>query len=155
VGNSNGTVPPPARQLSVVGSVPVADHSQSIIFRARVPALTGSADIKLNTRLSLRAPLEKIPSRTGHFPDPPSLSRRSKNNLRPTVFVLKGNDLMTGYSPYGGTNYRANQSAPTKLLCSVAIEYRELQNLRERVRMAEAATRDASARSRKGGLFAH
>jgi hypothetical protein len=32
------------------------------------PALTGSADIKLNTRLSLRAPTEKIASRTGYFP---------------------------------------------------------------------------------------
>src|SRR5258708_6294995 len=79
------TVPPPARRLSVVGSAPVAGYSQSIIIRPRVPALTGSADIKLNTRPSLRAPLQKTPSRTGHFPDPPSLSRRSKSNLRPTV----------------------------------------------------------------------
>jgi hypothetical protein len=46
------------------------------VFRARVPALTGSADIKLNTRLSLRAPMEKIPSRTGRFPDPPSLRKK-------------------------------------------------------------------------------
>jgi hypothetical protein len=35
---------------------------------AGVPELTDSADIKLNTRLSLRAPAEKITSRTGYFP---------------------------------------------------------------------------------------
>ena len=52
---------------------------------------------------------------------------------------------MIRYSPSGGTNYRTNQSAPTNLLCSLAIEYRELQDLRERVRMAEAAARDALA----------
>ena len=53
---------------------------------------------------------------------------------------------MIRYSSYAGTNYRTNQSAPTKLLCSLAIEYRELQDLRERVRMAEASARDAAAR---------
>jgi hypothetical protein len=55
---------------------------------------------------------------------------------------------MIGYSSDGGTNYRTNPSAPTKLLCSLAIEYRELQDLRERVRMAEAAARAAPARPR-------
>jgi hypothetical protein len=48
---------------------------------------------------------------------------------------------MIRYSSYGGTNYRTSPSAPTKLLCSLETEYRELQNLRERVRMAEAAAR--------------
>ena len=47
---------------------------------------------------------------------------------------------MIRYSSDGGTNYRTNQSAPTKLHCSLAIEYGELQDLRERVRMAEAVT---------------
>jgi hypothetical protein len=43
-------------------------------------ALTGSADIKLNTRLSLRAPTEKIASRTGYIsPDPRSQSRLSEH----------------------------------------------------------------------------
>jgi hypothetical protein len=55
-------------------------HRESIrIGDAGMPALTGSADIKLNTRLSLRAPTEKIGSRTGYFPDPPSQSRRSEH----------------------------------------------------------------------------
>ncbi len=61
---------------------------------------------------------------------------------------------MSRHSSDGGTNYRTNKSAPTKLLRSLAIEYGELQRLRERVRMAEAAARDVPARSRKGGLFA-
>ena len=132
----------------------VADYSQSIIIRARVPALTGSVDIKLNTRLSLRAPMEKIPSRTETFPRthrPQAVGLKTISGRR---FWLKGNDLMIRYSSDGGTNYRTNQSAPTKLLCSLAIEYGELQHLRERVRMAEAAARDVPARSRKGGLFA-
>ena len=59
---------------------------------------------------------------------------------------------MIRYSSYGGTNYRTNPSAPIKLLCSLAIEYRELQDLRERVRMAEAAARDAPARSKKAAF---
>ena len=36
-------------------------------------------------------------------------------------------------------NYRTKLSAPTNLLCSVEAEYRELRDLRERVRKAEAA----------------
>ena len=59
---------------------------------------------------------------------------------------------MIRYSSYASTNYRTNQSAPTKLLCSLAIEYRELQDLRERIRMAEAAARAAPARSRKAAF---
>jgi hypothetical protein len=55
---------------------------------------------------------------------------------------------MIRYSSYGGTNYRTNPSAPTKLPCSLPMEYRELQGLRERVRLAEAAARDAPARSK-------
>ena len=54
-----------------------------------VPALTGSADIKLNTRLSLRAPTEKIASRTGY-----SLTHGRKavgqNIFRPTVLLETG-----------------------------------------------------------------
>jgi hypothetical protein len=46
---------------------------------------------------------------------------------------------MIRYSSYRGTNYRTNPSAPTDLPCSLAKEYRDLQDLRERVRVAEAA----------------
>jgi hypothetical protein len=59
---------------------------------------------------------------------------------------------MIRYSSYGGTNHRTSPSAPTKLLCSLETEYRELQDLRERVRMAEAAARAAPARSKKSAL---
>ena len=59
---------------------------------------------------------------------------------------------MIRYSSYGSSNYRMNQSAPTELLCPLEKEYRELQDLRERVRMAEAAARDAPARSKKSAL---
>jgi len=62
---------------------------------------------------------------------------------------------MIRYSSYAALIIETNQSAPTKLLCSLAIEYRELQDLRERVRIAEAAARDAPARSKKSGLIAH
>ena len=55
---------------------------------------------------------------------------------------------MIRYSSYGSSNYRTNQSAPTELLCPLEKEYRELQDLRERVRMAEANARDALARSK-------
>jgi hypothetical protein len=37
------------------------------------------------------------------------------------------------------TNDRTNPSAPTKLLCSVETEYRELLHLRGQVKKAEAA----------------
>jgi hypothetical protein len=59
---------------------------------------------------------------------------------------------MIRYSSYGSSNYRTNQSAPTELLCPLEKEYRELQHLRERVRMAEAAARDAPARSKESAL---
>jgi hypothetical protein len=59
---------------------------------------------------------------------------------------------MIRYSSYGSSNYRTNQSAPTELLCPLEKEYRKLQDLRERVRMAEAAARVAPARSKKSAL---
>jgi hypothetical protein len=58
---------------------------------------------------------------------------------------------MMRYSSYGATNYRTNPGAPTKL-CSLPIAYRELQALRERVRMAEAVARDAPALSKKSAF---
>jgi hypothetical protein len=68
----------------------VSLHRESIrIGDAGVPALTGGADIKLNTRLSLRAPTEKIASRTGY-----SLTHGRKavgqNIFRPTVLLETG-----------------------------------------------------------------
>ena len=128
-------------------------HRESIrIGDVGVPALTGSADIKLNTRLSLRALTEKIASRTGSFPDPPSQSYRSKTFSGRRSCLQQDIGLMIRYSSYGSSNYRTNQSAPTELLCPLEKEYRELQDLRERVRMAEAAARDAPARSKKSAL---
>jgi hypothetical protein len=58
---------------------------------------------------------------------------------------------MTRHSTYRGTNYRTNPSAPTKLLSSMETEYREVQDLRERVRKAEAA---AAKRLRARGKLA-
>jgi hypothetical protein len=52
---------------------------------------------------------------------------------------------MIRYTSYGSSNYRTNQSAPTEALCPLEKEYRELQDLRERVRMSEANARDALA----------
>jgi hypothetical protein len=119
---------------------------------AAVPALTGNADIKLNTRLSLRAPTEKIASRTGYFRRP-TVAKRSVRTFSGRRSCLKqGIGLMIRYSSYGSTNFRTNQSEPARLPCSVAIEYRELQELRERVRIAEAAARDAPERSKKPAL---
>ena len=46
---------------------------------------------------------------------------------------------MIRYSTYRGTNYQTDPSAPIELLGSIAKEYRELQDLREQVRQAEAA----------------
>jgi hypothetical protein len=46
---------------------------------------------------------------------------------------------MIRYSTYSSTNRRTNPSTPTRLLSSLEKEYRELQDLRERVREAEAA----------------
>jgi hypothetical protein len=46
---------------------------------------------------------------------------------------------MIRYSTYRGTNYPTDPSAPIELLGSIAKEYRELQELREQVRKAEAA----------------
>jgi hypothetical protein len=47
--------------------------------------------------------------------------------------------LMIRYSTYRYTNRRTNPSTPTQLLSSLEKEFRELQDLRERVREAEAA----------------
>ena len=44
---------------------------------------------------------------------------------------------MIRYSSYGSTNYRASSERP--YLEALAAEYRELQELRERVKKAEAA----------------
>jgi hypothetical protein len=46
---------------------------------------------------------------------------------------------MIRYSSYRGTNYRTNPSGQSKLVDALAKEYQELQDLRERVRKAEAA----------------
>ena len=46
---------------------------------------------------------------------------------------------MIRYSTYRGTNYQTDPSAPIESLGSIAKEYRELQELREQVRQAEAA----------------
>jgi len=49
---------------------------------------------------------------------------------------------MIRYSSYGGTNYRTKSNVLTSSLRSLETEYRELQELRARVREAEvAATR--------------
>jgi hypothetical protein len=82
----------------------------------------------------------------------PEISRTHRRKSRrstvsgPMVLLEKpGIDFMIRYSSYGGTNYRTNPTTPTKLLCSLATEYRELQDLRERVKKAEAAARNAHA----------
>ena len=46
---------------------------------------------------------------------------------------------MIRYSSYSSTNYRARSNALTSMLRSLEAEYQELQDLRERVRKAEAA----------------
>jgi hypothetical protein len=58
---------------------------------------------------------------------------------------------MIRYSTYRGTNYPTDPSAPIELLGSIAKEYRELQELREQVRKAEAA---AAERLRPRGKLA-
>jgi hypothetical protein len=60
-------------------------------------------------------------------------------------------DFMIIYSSRRGGNYQANLREPTKLFCSLVTEYRALQELRERVRKAEAAARKGPARSQKSG----
>jgi hypothetical protein len=113
---------------------------------------TGSTAIKLNTRLSLRAPTVRITSSHRRFPGP-TVAKPSVKTFSDRRSCLKqGIGLMIRYSSYGGTNYRTSPSAPTKLLCSLEIEYRALQDLRERVRKAEAAARNAPARSKKSAL---
>jgi len=46
---------------------------------------------------------------------------------------------MIRYSSYSSTNYRTRSNALTSLLRSLEEEYHALQDLRERVRKAEAA----------------
>jgi hypothetical protein len=82
----------------------------------------------------------------------PEISRTHRRKKLPAKpfparwsFEKPGIDFMIRYSSYGGTNYRTNPTTPTKLLCSLATEYRELQDLRERVRKPEAAARNAHA----------
>jgi hypothetical protein len=58
---------------------------------------------------------------------------------------------MIRYSTYRSTNYRTNPSAPTQLLSSIEKEYRQLLDLREQVRKAEAA---AAKRLRPRGKLA-
>src|SRR5882724_699787 len=83
IGAAEGPRLPNARVRGVMSAIdrPVGGcslHRESIrIGNAGVPALTGSADIKLNTRLSLRAPTEKIASRTGY-----SLTRGQKPSVK-------------------------------------------------------------------------
>jgi hypothetical protein len=55
---------------------------------------------------------------------------------------------MIRYSSYRGTNHRSKSNAPTNLLRSLETEYHELQDLRERVRKAEAS---AAARRKPRG----
>ena len=75
---------------------------------------------------------------TPTFPGPPSQSHdRTFSGRR--VLLKKGFDLVIRYSSYHGTNYRTKPSARTDLLRSLETEYRELQDLRQRVRKAEAA----------------
>ena len=82
------------------------------MVRASVPELTHSADIKLNQRLLLR---------------------RCKDQIRwPAAVLQQAADFMIRYL----SNAPSKQ---TKLPCSVETEYRELMDLRERVREAETA----------------
>jgi hypothetical protein len=106
-------------------------------------ALTGSADIKLNERCSLRRRKDRIRYHTEHFPDhrlPDHHRKAFGRTFSGRWSCLKtGFDFMIRYSAYRGTNYRTNSSASTNFLHSLETEYRELQDLRERVRKAEAA----------------
>jgi hypothetical protein len=91
-------------------------------LRAPRSRLTGSADIKPNTRRSLRAPTETHRI----FPGPSVATPSVKTFSGRRSGLKQGIGLMIRYSSYGSTNYRANQSTPTKLVCSLEREYREL-----------------------------
>jgi hypothetical protein len=57
---------------------------------------------------------------------------------------------MIRYSAYGGTNYRMKPSAAlSELRRSLEVEYRDLLELRERVREAEAAAQRLKRRGRE------
>lgn len=68
---------------------------------------------------------------------------------KPRSCLKTGFDFMIKYSSYRRTN-RTKSNAPTDLLRSLETEYHELQDLRERVRKAEAAAA-ASVRPRGNG----
>jgi hypothetical protein len=85
-----------------------------------------------------------MPCRTlPHRPEAPRKAVRRSYSAWAGLFENRAIDFMIRYSSYSLTNYRTNPSAPTELLCSLAKEYRELQDLRERVRKAEAAAASA------------
>jgi hypothetical protein len=48
---------------------------------------------------------------------------------------------MIRYSSYGSTNYRENRAERTNWFDALETEYRELQELRERVKKAETAAK--------------
>jgi len=54
---------------------------------------------------------------------------------------------MIRYSAYNGTNYRAKPGASCNSLCSLETEYRELQDLRRRVKSAETVAELAKQRA--------
>jgi hypothetical protein len=73
---------------------------------------------------------------TGNLPD--AVAKPSVEHFQPDA-LLKGFDMMIRYSTYRFTNLLTNPSTPIQPLSSLETEYRELQDLRERVREAEAA----------------
>jgi hypothetical protein len=101
-------------------------HRESIrIGGAGVPALTGSADIATLDSLQHR---RKIASRTGYFPKP-AVIKPSVRTFPADGLAKQGIGLMIRYSSYGSTNLRTNQCTD-QAACSLAIEYRELRDLR-------------------------
>lgn len=54
---------------------------------------------------------------------------------------------MIRYSAYHTTNHHTKRSASCNSLCLLETEYRELQNLRRRVKSAEAAAKLAEPRT--------
>ena len=108
------------------------------MLRRVASRINGSADIKLNTRL-LVANADGTDSVSHRIFPGQSQSRQSKHFPADGHCLKQVIGLMIRFSSYGGTNYGTNPSAPTKLPRSLEIEYRELLDLRERVRMAEAA----------------
>jgi hypothetical protein len=84
-----------------------------------------------------------IPS--GHFPN----YRRKRcrlHHFRPALLLETGVDFMIGYASYGGRNYRKNRTERANGFDPLEKEYRELQELRERVKKAETAAKLGRAR---------